>query len=152
VAQNRCHYGIIEKVVRAYEKFGVPKARFIGYWDEPAKVAGADDIYVSVYRHPSAKKALAVISHIGKEHQCRDVSIAFDQSKLGFVPGRAVDVMQAEDPDYMELYEIQKKNNVPRVRAPLDLGDFGSQVESIHDGTLKIKLRWHTFAIVELTP
>ena len=152
VAQNRCHYGIIEKVVRAYEKFGVPKARFIGYWDEPAKVAGADDIYVSVYRHPSAKKALAVISHIGKEHQCRDVSIAFDQSKLGFVPGRAVDVMQAEDPDYMELYEIQKKNNVPRVRAPLALGDFGSQVESIHDGTLKIKLRWHTFAIVELTP
>ena len=43
--------------------------------------------------------------------------------------------MQAEEPDYMELYEIQKKTMF-HVSGRLYRG-LGSQVESIHDGTLK---------------
>lgn len=151
VAQSRCHYGILDKIVRIYDAFRVPEARFIGYWNSPATVKGAENIYVSVYKHPSEKKALAVISHIGKAHENQKFEVVFNPELLGFTPQKAVDKMTAPDPEYDELYKIQAKNRIPRDRAPLKLGDFGSKVDGIRDGSLKMSLKYHTFALVELS-
>ena len=151
VAQSRCHYGILDKIVRIYDAFRVPEARFIGYWNSPATVKDAENIYVSVYKHPSEKKALAVISHIGKAHENQKFEVVFNPELLGFTPQKAVDKMTAPDPEYDELYKIQAKNRIPRDRAPLKLGDFGSKVDGIRDGSLKMSLKYHTFALVELS-
>ena len=113
------------------------------------RVSGGKDIYVSDYKRNN--KALAVISHIGKEHKKQTVEIAFDAKKLGLKPfAKATDCMTAPDPDYDWLYAQRKKGRVPPTRAPLKLGDFGSKVESVRDGVLKLTLDYHSFAIVEL--
>ncbi len=151
LSQSRCHYGLLEKIVRTYEKFKVRQAKFIGYWDSPATVRGASDIYVSVYARPAEKKALAVISHIGKSHADQTFEVKFDAGKLGFVPKKAVDLLTAPDPEYDELAVIRSKNRVPDHRAPLKLGDFGSKLDGIRDGVLKMSLKYHTFALVELS-
>ncbi len=149
----RNHYGIFDKVVRVYDKFGVPEATFVGYWKHPAKVVKGDDIYVSVYVDKAKDKVLAVVAHMGKPHVDQDVEIVFDWAKLGIKnpPDKAVDTMTAPDPDYQWLFEQQKKFNVPLERAPLELGDFGSKIVSFDGRTLKMKLAFHSFAIVELT-
>ncbi len=150
LTQQRCHYGILEKVGRAYDDFGIRKSKFVGYWDKPAKVEGSKSIYVSVYVNSGEKKALAVVSHIGKDHDVHDFNIVFDEKILGFKPASAVDVMRAEDPLYQELYEIRRKNRVPNDRAPLKLGDWGSNIKSFENGKLNMSLKYHTFAIIEL--
>ena len=148
-AGNRCHYGIFDRLLRVYRAFGVPQAQFFGYWDNPARVLAGKDIYVSVYTRNG--KALAVISHIGKGHEKQNLEIAFDAAKLGLKPfTKATDRMTAPDPDYDWLYEQRKKCRVPSVRAPLKLGDFGSKVDSVSGGVLKMTLDYHSFAIVEL--
>jgi len=150
-ALNRCHFGIFDKIMRAYEKFGVPKAAFLGYWNAPAKVSGAKDVYVSVYRHASEKRALAVVSHIGKSHDGQQFDIAFDSSKLGFTPGRAADLMTAPDPEYAQLSELLRMHKVPPHRTPLKLGDFGSKILSSGKGSLKMSLDARCFALIELS-
>ena len=148
-AGNRCHYGIFDRLLRIYRAFGVPQAQFIGYWDGPARVVSGKDIYVSLYKKDG--KALAVISHIGKGHEKQSVEIVFDAGKIGLKPfNKASDRMTAPDPDYDWLYEQRKKERVPSGRAPLKLGDFGSRIESICDGVLKLTLDYHSFAVVEL--
>lgn len=150
LSQERCHYGILEKIARTYENFGVRKAKFLGYWTKPALVEGSDNIYVSVYVNASGKSALAVISHIGKDHDYHTFDVTFDANALGFTPKNAVDTMTADDPEYEELYKIRQANNVPDNRAPLKLGDFGSKINSFSNGKLNMTLKYHTFAIVEL--
>ena len=149
-AQNRTHFGILDKIVRAYERFGVKNAEFIGYWRKPATIQGASDILVSIYRHPGQKKALAVISHVGKEHKDQAFSIAFDAKALGFAPVSAKDLLTADDPDYQQLYKLLGTNHIYHGRAPLQLGDFGSKVNGFKDGKLSMSLKHHTFALVEL--
>ena len=151
VAQSRCHYGILDKIVRIYDEFRVQEAEFIGYWNSPAIVKGAQNIYVSIYKHSTEKKALAVISHIGKKHEDQKFEIIFNSEQLGFVPRKAVDKMTAPDPDYDELYRIQAENGIPRERAPLKLGDFGSRIDNYQNGCLQMNLKYHTFALVELS-
>lgn len=150
LAQDRCHYGILEKVARTYENFGVRQAKFLGYWTKPAVVSGSQNIYVSVYVNASGKSALAVISHIGKDHDYHTFDVTFDKKAIGFVPQNALDTMTADDPAYEELYRIRKENKVPDYRAPLKLGDFGSKINSFSNGKLNMTLKYHTFAIVEL--
>ena len=146
---SRCHYGIFDRLLRIYLKFGVPQAEFIGYWDKPAQVVSGKDIFVSVYKKDG--KALAVISHIGKGHEKQSAEIRFDAAKLGLKPfSKAVDRMTAPDPDYDWLFEQRKKFRVPASRAPLKLGDFGSRIESIRNGVLRLTLDYHSFAVVEL--
>ncbi len=148
----RLHYGIFDKVLRAYEDFGVPQAKFTGYWDAPAKVINGQDIYVSVFTAQDGKSALAIIGHVGKEHLNQEFSIEFDLAKLGLGKlSKAVDKMTAADPDYQWLFEQRKAQGVPVTRAPLALGDFGSEVTGFDGKTLKMKLAFHSFAIVELT-
>jgi hypothetical protein len=147
----RTHYGIYDKVVRFYDRFDVPKAKFHGYWDVPARLIKGQNVIISVYRHASEKKILAVIGHIGKEHLDQDVEIAFDLNKLGLSGLKtATDLMTAPDPDYEWLEEAMKKYRVPRVRAPLRLGEFGTKVIAIENNALKLHLPFHTFALVEL--
>ena len=100
---------------------------------------------------PKQKKALAIISHIGKAHENQDIEIEFDPAKLGMSCNRAVEQLTKEDPDYDRLYKLRQDNNVPIERAPLKLGDFGSKIESISHNILKMKLNYHCFAIVELS-
>lgn len=150
LSQERCHYGILEKVARTYEKFGVGQAKFIGYWKRPALVEGTTNIYVSVYVNADGKSALAVVSHIGKDHDYHTFDVTFDAEALGFIPQSATDMMTADDPDYEELYKIRQENGVPNDRAPLKLGDFGSQINSFSNGKLNMTLKFHTFAIIEL--
>jgi len=145
---SRCHYGIFDKLVRIYNAFEVPKADFLGYWKHPAKVLKGKDIYVSVYKHKQLPKALAVISHIGKEHIKQNLEIAFDDSLGKF--SKATDCMLRPDPDYLWLEEQKIKEKVPPVRTPLKLGDFGSTIHSFANGILKMELDYHSFAIVEL--
>ncbi len=144
----RNHYGIFDKLVRAYERFGADKAAFVGYWRHPATVKGAKDVYVSCY--VNAGRALAVISHLGKPHEDQMPEITFDWAKLGVTPPtKAVDVMTAPDPEYDELFARRAKARIPVSRVPLKLGDFGTKVESFDGTTLKLRLPYHTFSLVE---
>lgn len=149
----RNHYGIIDKFIRVFDRFGVgePQTRFIGYWHAPATVTGAEDIYVSC--HVNGDKVLAVVGHVGKPHVNQTFDIVFDWKKLGVnnPPTKAIDTMTADDPDYEELYERQRKFGVPPERATLGLGDFGSKIHSFHENTLRMSLDFHSFAIIELT-
>jgi hypothetical protein len=151
----RLHFGIFDKIVRIYDKFGVPDAKFIGYWKNPAAVKVGKDIYVSVYRQASGKKALAVISHLGHEHLNQDIEIVFNSDILGLKPfNSATEMLTAPDPDYEVLFTMLKHGTIPEaeqaVRTPVKLGDFGCSVTSIKDNVLKMKLNFHSFAIVEL--
>ncbi len=151
-ALTRGHYGIYDKIIRVYDDFKVPEAKFYGYWEHPAQVKTGQDIYVSVYRHPTEPKALAVISHVGKAHQDQEIEVDFDSNLLGLKPlNHATDKMNAPDPDYAELNNRLKQYQVPYTRTPLKLGDFGSELQSIKNNHLKMKLNHHSFAIVELT-
>ena len=126
------------------------KAVFTGYWRTPATVSDAEDVYVSCYVKDG--NVLAVISHLGKPHVNQTPSITFDWAKLGVTPPRtATDVMTAPDPEYATLFERRSKYKVPVSRAPLALGDFGTKVESFDGTTLKLRLPYHTFALVEFT-
>ena len=146
----RNHYGIFDKLVRAYERFGADKADFIGYWRHPAAVADAQDVYVSCYVKDG--KALAVVSHLGKPHVDQTPVITFDWAKLGVTPPtKAVDVMTAPDPEYDELFARRAKARIPVSRVSLKLGDFGTKVESFDGKTLKLRLPYHTFSLVEFS-
>ncbi len=146
----RNHYGIFDKLVRAYERFGVDKAAFIGYWRNPATVKCAKDVYVSCYVKDG--RALAVVSHLGKPHVDQTPEIIFDWAKLGVAPpAKAVDLMTAPDPEYGELFERRAKSRIPVSRVPLKLGDFGTKVESFDGNTLKLRLPYHTFSLVEFS-
>ncbi len=78
-ALNRCHHGIFDKITRIYSAFGVPQATFYGYYrpENPATVLEGNDVYVSVYRHASDNRLLAVISHLGKERARPDCAHPF---------------------------------------------------------------------------
>ena len=154
---SRCHFGIFDKIVRIYDRFGVPDAKFIGYWRKPAIVKAGKDIYVSLYRHATEKKALAVISHIGREHLHQDVEIEFNSAVTGLKPfNSAVEMLTAPDKDYDELFAMVKAVRAPflsgsqAIRTPVKLGDFGCSVTSIKDNVLRLKLDFHSFAIVQL--
>lgn len=148
----RNHFGIFDKVIRAYDRFGVQQARFVGYWHEPAKVANAADVHVSCYVREG--RVLAVVSHLGKPHVDQTPEIAFDWKALGMAraPTKAVDVLTAPDPDYETLFARRRQFKVPVSRAPLALGDFGTKVEAFDGTRLRLHLPYHTFALVLLEP
>jgi hypothetical protein len=151
-AMTRCHYGIFDKIIRIYRKFNVAKAKFYGYWENPAKVIRGKDVFVSVYKSPTEPKILAVISHIGKEHITQDVEIEFNTKLLGLSSFKdPIDLLNAPDPEYADLAARVEKYKVPAVRAFLKLGDFGVKVEGVENNVLKLKLKYHCFAIIELT-
>jgi hypothetical protein len=79
-----------------------------------------------------------------------DLGSFFDNLKVRNLT-RAVEKMTEADPAYEELFKVRKNNGVPAVRAPLELGDFGSKVQSFRGNTLKMHLPFHSFAIVELS-
>lgn len=111
-----------------------------------------ENVIISVYRHASEKKILAVIGHIGKEHVNQDLDLVFDLPKLGLSGLTAAsDLMTAPDPDYEWLEKAMQKHKVPRVRAPLRLGEFGTKVIAVENNVLKFHLPFHSFALVELS-
>lgn len=148
---HRNHYGLFDKVMRILDGFGVGgKARFIGYWNAPARVLKGNGIYVSC--HTDGEKVLAVIAHIDRAHEDQDVEIAFDWTKLGVGKSlaTATDLLPAEDPDYAWLAERAKDTSKHISRAPLELNDFGTKVLGFDGQTLKFHLPFHRFALVEL--
>jgi hypothetical protein len=154
---SRCHFGIFDKIVRIYDAFGVPEARFIGYWRRPATVRSGKDVYVSVYRHAGGTRALAVVSHIGKDHVTQDLEIEFNADVLGMKPfAAATERLTAPDPDYAELSAmLEAAPDAPHrgtqaVRTPVGLGDFGVSVTGLKDNVLRLRLAYHSFALVEL--
>ena len=154
LAQDRVHYGLLDKVFRIYEAFGVPTAEFHGYWTNPAVIKGAKDIYISCYTAQNSPRVLAVISHIGKSHDDQEFEVTFDWKKLGIATPLpyATERLTAPDPEYQELYQIRTEKQVDPRRAPLDLGDFGCEILGWDGNTLRLRLKHHCFAIVELTP
>jgi len=149
----RCHFGLFDKVVRYLDAFGVAKtARFVGYWKKPAAVKGADDVYVSFWT--DGKKVLAVIAHIGKAHEDRDIEITLDPAVLGLTGplATATDLMPADDPEYAALYDLRKKSGLtnPLGRVPLELGAFGTHVDNFDGKTLRYHLPYHSFGLVEI--
>lgn len=151
-ALNRTHAGLADKINRIFTAFGVPQAQFIGYWKHPAKVLQGEDIYVSVYRSAKANKMLAVISHIGKVHRDQEIAVTFDWPMLKLpVLTKAAELLTAPDPDYDQLVKAAKEYKVPENRGPLKLGDFGCEITGFQDGILKLKLKNHCFALVELS-
>ena len=148
----RNHFGIFDKVIRFYDRFGVDKAEFVGYWKSPSKVIKGEGVYVSCYRRDD--RVLAVVSHLAHEHRMQDVEIAFDLEKLGVkVPlARAADLMTAADPDYAELFARRTRERISVSRAPLALGDFGTRVNGFDGRVLKYRLPFHSFGLVELVP
>ena len=154
LAQDRVHYGLLDKLFRIYESFGVPAAKFHGYWYRPATVKAGREIYVSCYTAKDSTKVLAVVSHLSKSHDDQEVEIVFDWQKLGVATPlpHAVERLTAPDPDYQELYRLRAENNIHPRRAPLDLGDFGCEILAWDGTTLRLRLKHHCFALVELTP
>ncbi len=147
----RNHFGLFDKLIRAYDRFGVDKAKFFGYWRKPAAVVSGDDVYVSCYVRDG--HVLAVVSHLGKPHIDQSPEIVFDWSRLGVKPPRkAVELMSAPDPEYEALFARREKYKVPVSRAPLKLGDFGTRVESFDGRKIKIGLPYHTFALISFEP
>ena len=143
--------------MRIYAAFGVPDARFIGYWRQPATVKTGKDIYVSVYRQASGSKALAVVSHLGREHLTQDLVIEFNSAVIGMKPFRiATERLTSPDPDYEALPAMvqavpEEFLGGPQVfRTPVRLGDFGCAVTAIADNVLRLRLAFHSFALVEL--
>jgi hypothetical protein len=154
LAQDRVHYGLLDKVFRIYEAFGVPQAKFHGYWTKPAAVTDAHGIYVSCYTAEDRSRVLAVISHLAKDHDDQEFSVTFDWPKLGVsapLP-HATERLTASDPEYQELYHLRSENHIDARRAPLDLGEFGCEILGWDGNTLRLRLKHHCFAIVELTP
>ena len=93
-----------------------------------------------------------MVGHIGKEHLDQQVEIAFDLAKLEMGELKnALDLMTAPDPDYEWLEQAMQKHKVPRVRAPLRLGEFGTRVIALENNLLKLQLPYHSFALVELS-
>lgn len=145
---SRMHHGLYDKVVRIYDEFGVPKAEFLPYWrnGDRVKVSSGKDIYVSLYRSKDKPEILAVISHLSKEHLDQDVTIELNPEKLGFKKfDSAREMLAGEDPGYERLYT--EKN---RWRMPVKLGDFGVSDCRLENNTLKLKLKFHSVAIVKL--
>ncbi|MFA6931905.1 MAG: glycoside hydrolase domain-containing protein, partial [Lentisphaeria bacterium] len=68
-AMNRSHSGIFDKIVRIYQAFGVPQAKFYGYYnpENPALVMEGEEVYASSYRHANGRELLTVVSHIGNK-------------------------------------------------------------------------------------
>ncbi|MBO4619760.1 MAG: hypothetical protein J5654_06580 [Victivallales bacterium] len=154
LAQDRVHYGLLDKVFRIYEAFGVPQAQFHGYWTKPVAVTDAHGIYISCYTAEDRSRVLAVISHIAKDHDDQEFSVTFDWPKLGITTAlpHANERLTSPDPEYQELYQIRAEKQVDARRAPLDLGDFGCEILGWDGNTLRLSLKHHCFAIVELTP
>ena len=151
ISAHRSHYGLINKIVRIYDKFGVPASEFNGYWRNYARVSGAEDIYVSFYQKPGEKKILAVIAHAGKAHADQSFTVSFDPGKLGFTPDRAVDLLNAPDPEYESLIQMIKDKKLPHFRTPTDLGDFGVSGVKIVNGKVQLSLKHHSFALLEIS-
>ena len=152
-AMNRSHYGIFDKIVRIYTAFGVPQAKFYGYYnpENPAVVIEGKDVYASSYCHANGRKLLTVVSHIGNKRIDQTVKIRFAPEKLGMKPFiKAVEKIDADDPEYQELYTLRKKNGVPAFRAPLDYQPGGAKIVEFKNGVLTLKLKAHTFALIEL--
>lgn len=151
ISAHRSHYGLLNKIVRIYEKFGVPESEFNGYWRNHARVSGAKDVFVSFYKHPDQKKILAVISHTGKAHDDQSFTVTFDTGKLGFTPENAVDLLNAPDPEYATLIQMIKDKKLPHFRTPTDLGDFGVDAVKVVDGKVQLTLKHHSFALLEIS-
>ncbi len=152
-ALNRCHHGIFDKITRIYTAFGVPKATFYGYYrpENPATVLEGKDVYASVYRHASDNRLLAVISHLGNERRDQTVRIRFSPEKLGMKPfSKAVEKIDAPDPEYDELFKLRQKNGVPSFRAPLKWQSGGAKIIEFKNNVLTLELKAHTFALVIL--
>lgn len=144
----RQHFGLIDKVVRFYDRFDVPHAGFMPYWknQQQVKVVKGKDIYVTLYRHASKPELLAVISHIGKEHLDQDVEVRFVPEALGLTKlTGAKELFTGADPEYARL--LAEKN---RMRLPVKLGDFGIDFKGLENNTVKMHLKHHSVAIVHL--
>ena len=152
ISLNRCHHGIFDKIVRIYDKFNVPAAEFIGYWSKKApKVVQGKEVYASVYKHPTENKLLAVISHIGNQRLDQEVVVRFAPEVLGMKNFKiARELLEADDPEYAELYKLRKANDLPIVRIQLKWQNPGIKLVEFKNNTVKLKLPAHSFAIVEL--
>jgi hypothetical protein len=147
-SQSRCHYGWFDKVIRFYDDFKVNQAEFMPYWrnSEYVKVLKGKDIYVSFYRHPGKKELLAVISHVSKEHLDQEVVVEFNLDKLGFKKLiSANELLTGPDPEYKRLYSEPN-----RMRNPVELGDFGVEFKGLDNNQIKLKLKYHSVAIVKI--
>lgn len=144
----RMHHGLYDKLVRIYDEFGVPNAEFLPYWrnGDWVKVLNGKDIYVSLYRSKDKPEILAVISHLSKEHSDQAVTIEFNPAKFGFKKfSSAREMLSGDDPDYARLYAETNRD-----RMPVKLGDFGVSDCRLDGNLLKLKLKFHSVAIVKL--
>ncbi|MFH1970577.1 MAG: hypothetical protein ABIJ53_09700, partial [Verrucomicrobiota bacterium] len=145
---NRMHYGWFDKIVRIYDEFGVPTAKFLPYWRNQAmvKVLKGKDIYVSLYCSPDRPEVLAVIAHMSKEHLDQDVEVEFNPAALGLAElSGATELLTAPDPDYERLYAEPN-----RVRMPIKLGDVGVENVRFKGKRLTLKLKFHSVALVKI--
>jgi hypothetical protein len=151
-SSSRLHFGLYDKLVRIYDEFNVSKAKFTGYWHQPAEVLEGKNVFVSVYRHATEPRVLAVISHIGKEHIKQKVKIRFSPGATGLASIKsAVEAFTKDDPDYSYLkHELITPFGHTPDRAPLKLGDFGVKVLDWNGIELKLELDFHKVALVEL--
>ena len=153
IALNRSHHGIFDKIVRIYDKFNVPSSEFIGYWDErnAAQVVEGKEVYASLYKHPTENKILAVISNIGNKRLDQDVTVKFNPAALKMKNFKsAAELLEADDPEYQELFKLRSKHKLPIIRIQLKWQNPGIKLLDFKNNTVKLHLPAHSFAIVEL--
>jgi hypothetical protein len=154
----RMHYGWFDKVLRFYDDFKISQAEFLPYWRNGVyvHVVQGKDIYVSYYRHAEKKELLVVISHVSKEHLDQDVVVEFNPAKLGFSKlTSAAELLTGPDPEYQSLYtdvpDTTYYADASRWRIPVKLGDFGVEFQGLENNRIKLKLKYHSVAIVKIS-
>lgn len=79
------------------------------------------------------------------------MEVKFDPGKLKMQDFKsASELMEADDPEYQELYRLRKENKLPVSRIQLKWQNPGIKLVEFKDNTVKLQLPAHTFAIVEL--
>ena len=62
----------------------------------------------------------------------------------------AKELMEADDPEYAELFKRRNELKIPHHRNPLKWQNPGIKLLDFKDNTIKLHLPAHSFAIVEL--
>lgn len=144
----RGHFGLMDKLIRIYSRFEVPKAKFMPYWNngQTVKITQGKNIYASAYRHHSKPEVLLIVSQVSKEHVNQDVIVelnpaGFDLKELT----TATEVLSADQPEYERL--LQAKN---RLRIPVKIGDYGVKFNGLDGNRIKLHLDYHSVAIIHI--
>jgi hypothetical protein len=148
-AINRGHFGLLDKLIRIYDKFEVPKAQFMPYWSnqKAVRVLTGKDIYVSAYKHYSKSEILLIVSHVAKTHDDQLIKLQLNPEEFGI--GKISSAKELLTEEQIEYQRLLKEKN--RRRIPVKMGDYGIDFKGVKDNQITLFLKNHSVAIIHIT-